>query len=330
MTLKKRPDIFLDRACTFCKLPIIWKRISDGGEVTCPCCGTYRISGSAAEVATHWDLPEEKWAALSYSIRRIAERAQPSTITSQTLAALRESAELPAPSEALDGLVVWFAKISPWPGAKFDITYPEFRAVIGAVDESAFDAYVGWVRETGWFDSTNSETSAGAAILQTSLTPAGWERYRELTSTGFGSRHAFMAMKFGDPELDSLLTQHFAPAIKEAGFDLRTVADGQAAGLIDDQIRVGIRTARFVVCDLTHGNQGAYWEAGFAEGLGKPVIYTCREDVFISPDKSVRPHFDTGHLATIVWSPENVLNAASRLKAMVRATLPGEANLEDT
>jgi nucleoside 2-deoxyribosyltransferase len=45
---------------------------------------------------------------------------------------------------------------------------------------------------------------------------------------------------------------------------------------IDDQMRVALRTSRFVVADLTRGNRGAYWEAGFAEGLGRPVIYTCR------------------------------------------------------
>ena len=52
------------------------------------------------------------------------------------------------------------------------------------------------------------------------------------------------------------------------------------AGLIDDRLRVEIRTSRFLIADLTHENAGAYWEAGFAEGLGKPVIYTCEKSKF--------------------------------------------------
>ena len=40
-------------------------------------------------------------------------------------------------------------------------------------------------------------------------------------------------------------------------------------------MRVQIRASRFVICDLTHGNRGAYWEAGFAEGIGRPVIFVC-------------------------------------------------------
>ena len=35
-----------------------------------------------------------------------------------------------------------------------------------------------------------------------------------------------------------------------------------------------------MISDLSHGNYGAYWEAGFAEGLGKAVIYTCERTIF--------------------------------------------------
>jgi hypothetical protein len=95
--------------------------------------------------------------------------------------------------------------------------------------------------------------------------------------------------------------------------------------LIDDQMRVALRTARFVIADLTHGSHGAYWEAGFAEGLGRPVIYTCRKDEW----KSGASHFDTNHLNTIEWDPENLQGAATRLTAMIRATLPAEAKMTD-
>ena len=50
--------------------------------------------------------------------------------------------------------------------------------------------------------------------------------------------------------------------------------------MIDDRLRVEIQSARFLIADLTHENRGAFWEAGYAEGLGKPVIYTCEESVF--------------------------------------------------
>jgi nucleoside 2-deoxyribosyltransferase len=61
------------------------------------------------------------------------------------------------------------------------------------------------------------------------------------------------------------------------GFKLTRLDDDPKAGIIDDRLRVEIRTSRFLIADLTHENRGAYWEAGFAEGDGKPVIYTCRK-----------------------------------------------------
>ena len=84
-----------------------------------------------------------------------------------------------------------------------------------------------------------------------------------------------------------------------------------------------------MVADLTNGNQGAYWEAGFAEGLDTPVIYTCEKAVFEYPDHKKGPHFDTNHLVTVLWDESNLSAAAEELKTRIRVTLPHEAKLED-
>jgi len=84
---------------------------------------------------------------------------------------------------------------------------------------------------------------------------------------------------------------------------------------------------RFLIADLTHRNPGAYWEAGFAEGLGKPVIYTCRKDIF--DDKTKGTHFDTNHHLTVAWEAANLDAAMSKLKDTIRATLPDVAVLTD-
>jgi hypothetical protein len=126
-----------------------------------------------------------------------------------------------------------------------------------------------------------------------------------------------------------VVSNHFVPQVRLAGFDLQRLDQGQPAGLSDDQLRVRIRQARFLVCDLTHGNRGAYWEAGFAEGLGRPVIYTCRRDVFEDATHEHHPHFDAAHWVTVPWDPTDPAAAALKLKATIRATLPAEARLAD-
>jgi nucleoside 2-deoxyribosyltransferase len=132
-----------------------------------------------------------------------------------------------------------------------------------------------------------------------------------------------MAMPFGDKGLDLAFTDCFRLAAKDAGFELTRLDDHAPAGLIDNRLRVEILRTRFIIADLSNANAGAYWEAGFAEGLGKPVIYTCRRDHF----DVHRTHFDTNHHLTIVWEPTDLADARQRLADTIRATLPGEAQL---
>ncbi|WP_425994140.1 hypothetical protein [Caulobacter sp. DWR1-3-2b1] len=157
------------------------------------------------------------------------------------------------------------------------------------------------------------------------LTWDGWAAYNELKREEPPSEVAFMAMQFGDPELNRVIADCFKPAVASTGFKLNLLTDGQGAGCIDDQLRVAIRTCRFVLADLTHDNRGAYWEAGFAEGLGKPVIYTCKKARWDSEPV----HFDTSHLVTIIWDPADLNDASNRLKATIRATLPEVAKMTD-
>lgn len=164
-------------------------------------------------------------------------------------------------------------------------------------------------------------------IASLQLTLAGWRLFEELQRGKSTSRIAFMAMQFGDVELDRIYKDHFKDGVAATGFDLKRVDEGQPAGLIDDRLRVEIRQCRFLIADLTHQNRGAYWEAGFAEGLGKPVIYTCRKDVF--EDKVEGTHFDTNHHLTVSWEPDKLDDAVERLKATIRATLPDEAKFGD-
>jgi hypothetical protein len=157
---------------------------------------------------------------------------------------------------------------------------------------------------------------SGTAALK--LTIPGWRRYEELKKGRSVSRTAFMTMQFGDADLNTFIDQCFRPAVARTNFK-------QRAGLIDDQLRVALRTARFAIADVTHGNRGAYWEAGFAEGLGKPVIYTCRKEEW----KAGRSHFDTNHLVTVIWEPDKPGKAAEQLVNHIRATLPEEAKMTD-
>ena len=158
------------------------------------------------------------------------------------------------------------------------------------------------------------------------LTFRGWERYEELQRSISDSRKAFMAMRFGDEKLDRFFKKCLKPAVEQTGFDLRRLDEEPKAGSIDNRLRVEIRTSRFLIADLTENNLGAYWEAGFAEGLGKPVFYTCEKSFF---DKNKGTHFDTRQHFTVIWEGENFDEAVKEIKTAIRATLPADAKMED-
>jgi hypothetical protein len=157
------------------------------------------------------------------------------------------------------------------------------------------------------------------------LKPKGWDRYEEIRRAPSRARLAFMAMPFNNPELDRIYEDCFKPAVGLTGFELRRVDEQQPAGLIDDQLRVRIRSSRFVVAELTTENRGVYWEAGFAEGLERDVIYTLKK----SELASLQTHFDTNHHLTVQWEPDKLGDAAEKLKAAIRATLLFEAKQSD-
>jgi len=83
--------------------------------------------------------------------------------------------------------------------------------------------------------------------------------------------------------------------------------------------------ALFKTSYITDENHGVYWEAGYAEGLGRPVIYTCEKTYF----EKVKTHFDTNHHLTVIWEEDKINEALDKLKATVRTTLPSEAKLQD-
>ena len=162
----------------------------------------------------------------------------------------------------------------------------------------------------------------GARFYDGWITASGWARIEELKRAHLSSRYAFFARKFKNDELDTLYKDCLRRAVAETGYDLLPVT--QRAGHINWIIEDEIRRCRFLIADLSDDNAGAYWEAGFAEGLGKDVIYICREkEKDGKTDK--KTHFDTDHRQTVRWDLGNLGQTATRLKAVIRNTLLGDA-----
>ena len=148
----------------------------------------------------------------------------------------------------------------------------------------------GWVRRSTIIDFSGA--------LNVKVEIPGFGRVEELEANPDSSQ-CFVAMWFDD-SLNEVYEKGIRPAIEEdTGYSALRIDRQEFLGKIDDEIIAQLRRSRFLVADATHGDGGArggvYYEAGFAQGLGLPVIFTCRNDMI---DKV---HLDTRQFNHIVW-----------------------------
>jgi hypothetical protein len=298
-----------------------------GWQFDCPHCGTFKI----VEIEYHHligylhpqsgTIPlkiQRHRAVLAYALWRMAGSGVIPVLTNgMTLRVLQED-RLPNIGEQRDNLLEWFGSEVEI-GPSYGITYVLLGARVGSGSPGAFRLLLESMLEQGFLHGKIGADAGG----QFRLAHRGLGRLEELERAAPSGRNAFMAMKFGDETLDRIVDGHFKGAVKDTGFSLYRLDERPEAGLIDARLRNEIRNCRFLIADLSHANAGSYWEAGYAEGLGKPVIYTCEKSVFEGKAADIaKPHFDTNHHLTIIWDATEPQTAASRLRETIRFTIP--------
>lgn len=194
-----------------------------------------------------------------------------------------------------------------------------FAAEIGAVSIAYVLQYLEELRDLGWLRTTLKVAPDRTFARAISLTIQGWQEWEQISEGHRPSDRGFIAMQFNDEKLDKFVEEVIKPGVKDKlGLIIERVDDYPEAGIIDNRMRQLIQDSAFVIADLTHGNSGAYWEAGYAEGLGKPVIYLCEKATF----EKKKPHFDVNHCMTVMWSEDKPDQTIDLLTATIRNSLP--------
>ena len=206
-------------------------------------------------------------------------------------------------NDRLDRALQNLARLSSELGAFVELTW-EFPATLFAISADEAHYIVSSLERAGWVEE---ESTRGQTTV--CLTPPGWNR-----------GPAFVAMWFGDDSsnesrafMQDLYENHVRSAIENAGYHCDRVDLIPHNDFIMDKVLGMIRLAPFVVADYTGNRNGVYFEAGFARGLGIPVIHTCRADHF------ERAHFDIKQINTITWSEPEEL--AEKLYHRIAGTL---------
>jgi hypothetical protein len=248
----------------------------------------------------------------------------------------------PTVSQRRDNLLIWLYNNADQLGQQFFLGSDGGRGgTVGAKDQmrnefvlahtSCIDArelirLVEFARVAGFVDCDPPRRTEPTDV---SLSFSGYERVNELLFLSIDSQQAFVAMWFGQA-MNEAYELGFKQAIEDAGYKAVRIDRKDHNNKIDDEIIAEIRRSRFVIADFTSelielrtpdstarkeviSRGGVYFEAGFAKGLGREVIWTVRQDVlpFI--------HFDTRQFAHIVWSTPNDLR--TQLSQRISATI---------
>ena len=156
------------------------------------------------------------------------------------------------------------------------------------------------------------------SLIHISLTVKAYERIEKYQRNPLNNKDVFVAMSFHDSANE--IRAAIKNGIEEAGFSSLLMDEiVHNHQIVPEMLRL-IKESRFMIMDITQPNFGAYYEAGYALGLGKEVIITCSEEVwnnsnFDCPkDKkcyfkklALKPHFDIAQKQVLRWDNYNDL-----------------------
>ncbi len=176
--------------------------------------------------------------------------------------------------------------------------------------------------------------------ISVALTLEGHQYIENLGHQLSDSDQIFVAMWFNDTTRP-LYEAAIKPAIEQAGYKVMRIDDKSHNEKICDEIIAEIRKSKAIVADMTCGlakpegwseeeqvgapRGGVFYEAGFAHGLGIPVIWTVNQEIADIENVS---HFDVRQYNQIRWTKDNLEEAKKEILNRIEATLGQGPHLE--
>lgn len=161
-------------------------------------------------------------------------------------------------------------------------------------------------------------------VLQFTLAEKGWERVYEIQKYQTNNKNIFVSMSFDDRNM--ITRNAIREGIKEAGYDTMIMDEIiHNHQIVPEMFRL-IRESKYLILEISDPNYGAYYEAGYALGLGKEVIICCSKEVFNKEYKTeeekkyqkyLKPHFDIAQKQILFW--ESPSDLTEQLKEWIRA-----------
>ncbi len=128
--------------------------------------------------------------------------------------------------------------------------------------------------------------------------------------------YVFIAMPMAgkNPQMDDV-HDAIKEVARQCGLTAERVDDAESNDRITDRLLESIRKAEFVVVDLTEERPNVFYEAGYAQGLGKTPIYLAREGTSLHFDLKDYPVIFFDSLRALKVKLEKRLRALSGARA---------------
>ena len=149
-------------------------------------------------------------------------------------------------------------------------------------------------------------------VSSVSILPNGLSRVDDLQKNQSKSKQVFVAMEFSDDTTE--LREALRDGIKRAGYIAQFIDEKHHNKQIVPEMLYQIRQSKFVVAEFSDFNNGAYYEAGYAAGLGKEVIHVCQKKKF-----GKKGHFDIKQKSSVLY--ETLEELPEILKKRIEATI---------
>ncbi len=148
------------------------------------------------------------------------------------------------------------------------------------------------------------------------------EVLRELQESRRRTNQLFVIMAFR-VETDCLWDKVIVPIAEELGLEPIRIDKQETESAISEEILSSIRRALLVLCDLSFERPNCYFEAGFAKGAFRRVIFSARSDH--DPRNAAtgqgKVHFDVDQYKISWWNPDNLHKAKDDLKSRIERVL---------
>lgn len=167
----------------------------------------------------------------------------------------------------------------------------------------------------------------GYKVIFVTLLFDGWKRIDNIQQNSNDNKNIFVSMSFADSARQT--REAIRKGIIEAGFSPEFMDEIiHNRQIVPEMFRL-IRECRLLILDISEPNYGAYYEAGYALGLGKEVIISCSSETYNRRyvtdeekkyERYLKPHFDIAQNQILIWDNEEdfIKKLSEWIKALIR------------